>query len=68
MVSISLDNPAHLDKITAFIITDSKGALIRKIQQIESKTDIDLAGLPGGSYFVTILTHSGNFVRKFTKI
>lgn len=68
MVSISLDNPAHLDKITALIITDSKGALIRKIEQIESKIDMDLAGFPGGTYFVTILTQSGSFVRKFTKI
>ncbi len=68
MVSISLDNPAYLDKIAALIITDSKGAQIRKIEQIESKIDIDLAGFPRGTYFVTIHTRSGNFVRKFTKI
>jgi len=68
IVSISFDNPAHLDKISALIITDSKGALIRKIEQIESKTDLDLSGFPTGTYFVTILTNSGNLVRKFTKI
>lgn len=68
MVSISLDNPADLDKITALIITDSKGALIRKIEQVEIKTNIDLGGFAEGTYFVTILTKSGNYIRKFTKI
>jgi hypothetical protein len=67
-VSISIDNPDHLDKISALIITDSKGALIQKIEQIELKTDIDLSGYPTGTYFINILTNSGNFVRKFTKI
>jgi hypothetical protein len=68
VVSISFDNPAHSDKISALIITDSKGALIQKIEQIEAKTDIDLSGYPTGTYFINILTNSGNFVRKFTKI
>jgi aminopeptidase N len=67
-VTISIDNPDHLDKISSMIITDSKGALIRKIEQIEAKTDIDLSGYPTGTYFINILTNSGNFVRKFTKI
>ena len=68
VVSISFDNPAHLDKISALIITDSKGALIQRIEQIESKTDIDLSSYPSGTFFINILTNSGNFIRKFTKI
>jgi len=68
VVYITIDNPVQRDKISSLIITDSKGAIIQEVKDIPIRTEIDLSTYQTGTYMITILTDTGSFVKKFTKI
>ena len=68
IVYITIDNPVHRDKINSLIITDSKGAIIRKVENIQFRTEIDVSNYPTGTYIITILSNSGSIVKKVIKV
>lgn len=68
IVYITIDNPVHRDKIISLIITDSKGAIIRKVENIQFRTEIDVSNYPTGTYIITILSNSGSIVKKVIKV
>ena len=67
-VYITIDNPVHRDKIESLIITDSKGAIIQKVEDIQFRTKIDVSNYPTGTYIITIVSTGGSIVKKVIKV
>ena len=56
IVTIAIDNPLPGDQIKSLIITDIKGTIIREIENVQSRTEIDVSAYPTGTYIITIIT------------